>query len=326
MPVAINNLDLNLQNMIRSADIIPGAAEKHYICASGQQPATYWRSRAKGDRFHGTIAAAHSAMTTGRNDVALLSPDSHSQAAGITWSKNMCHLVGSFGPAMQNHRSRIGHSADFASLLTVSGYGNTLANLYFMHGRGSATNVNALKVTGNRNSFIRCHFGGPLHATEGDAAAYALVQLDAAETYFEKCFFGIDTTAFSGAGCLVKFGNEAEPPRSIFKDCIFMMIADATAPFFLNVEAGAGAGAAVFQNCLFLNIGSSSLAYAINGAGLGNFKMFFDLACSFAGVSEIVEVAYEASVFCGGVNMAVNQVNTASSKLFNMMATNPDVS
>ena len=320
------NLDPSLKSKIKT-DFIPGAAEKFYIVKDGAQSKTYWDARVPGDRIYASpssgastaLASALAAMTTGRNDVAYLSPDSHTLGAGLTWSKNMCHLIGAFGPAFQNQRPRIGHNANFASLLTVSGQGNTFANLYLQHGRGNATNLNALTVSGNRNSFINCHIAGPLHATEGATAGYDLIRLAAAETYFKDCFIGIDTTAASTIS-LVEFGAQAEPPRAIFENCIFVMKADGAGAFFLKTLAGLGACAIIFKNCSFFNIGGTALTLGIDGTGLGNGKMFFDINCHFAGVTDIVAAAKESVVFCGhGGYVSADLLN-------NMIATNPDVS
>lgn len=316
MPIQNRNLSKALQSVLEAG----GGGEEHYIYSSGTAaPYSYQRTKREAAKLHSTLALAHTAMTTHRNDQALLSPENHSLAATLTWSKSLTHLVGDYPPGMMNHRARIGHSANFTPFMTVSGYGNTFENLYMMHGRGSATNLVGLNITGNRNTFRRCHIAGPLHTTEGDEAGYTLIQLDAAETSFEECVIGIDTTAFTAAGCLVKFGNAVEPPRSTFKDCIFLMNADAAAPFFFNVEAGAGAGLATFQNCLMVNIGTA-IDYGINGAGLGNFKMFFDINCSFGGTSDIVAAAKESNIMVGhGGYVSADLLN-------NLIATKPDVS
>ena len=120
--IQLRNLSPDLKNLTMSANqMIPGMAERFIIAASGGQPLSYWQSELNGEKVYGTISAALAAMTSGRNDVALLSPDSHTQAANLDWNKNMCHLIGSYGPARQNMRSRIGHSANFTPVFTVSG-------------------------------------------------------------------------------------------------------------------------------------------------------------------------------------------------------------
>jgi len=313
--IGLRNLGTSLKSMVLDgAGSIPGSADLIYVCKSTGQAYTYWNGVAP-EKVKGTIAAAHSFMTSGRNDVAILSPDSHTQSEGITWSKSECHLIGAFGPHMMNHRSRIGHDANFATLLTVSGEGNTFANLYFMHGRGSATNVNLLTVSGNRNSFINCHFGGPMHATEAATAGYDLVRLAAAETYFKSCTFGIDSVACTTPQ-LVEFGEQAEPPRAIFEDCLFLVQGDAGVRF-LKVNAGAGRGLGLFRNCQFINLGTA-MTYGIDGAGLNNFRMHF-ANCGFEGATDIVALAYEAYCHFSPTNFVADALATG-------ISVQPDVS
>jgi hypothetical protein len=327
--IQLRNLAPELKNIILSAaQLIPGMAERFIIATSGGQSLSYWNGKLNGEKVYNTIAAALAAMTSGRNDVALLAPDNHSQASALDWNKNLCHLIGAYGPARQNMRSRIGHSANFTPVLTVSGYGNTIAGIYLMHGRGNAANLVGLSVTGERNSFIGCHFLSA-DATELDQANYRLVSINAAEQYFCGCAFGSDTVAWTN-GAMVRLGASGDggPPRVLFEDCVFYMNADNGQVRFLDASlAGMGRALIYFKNCHFINLGSS-LAYAINGAGLGNAKMFFDLNCSFAGVTEVVEAAYEASIFCGCANLGGADWITggAAVKLGNMLASNPDVS
>ena len=273
-------------------------ADVRLVCRSGDYEPFKWYSNSRWDttKFHTSIGTAYTACTSGRNDTIWLSPDSHSQATALTWAKNMVHLEGMYAHGRMNLRSRIGHSADFTPMLTVSGYGNSFKNLYFMHGRGAAANLNLLTVSGNRNSFMNCHIGGPMNAAEADATGYDLVRITGEENYFYRCFFGVDTQETSKA-THIELG--AASLRQIFEDCIFVMNADANAPRFIKCDAGLGEQVVLFQNCTFINTGSSSLAYAINGAGLNNAKLYFDSRCNFHGVSYIVAAANEDNVLIG---------------------------
>lgn len=281
---------------------IPGIADVH-ICArttSTDAPYAYWSKLANADKdvFHTSIATAHNATTTGRNDVVLLTPDSHSQAAALTWSRNMTHLVGMYPPARMNQRSRIGHSANFTTLLTVSGYGNLFANLYFMHGRGNAANLNCLTDSGSRNSYINCHFLAG-HATETDTANYDLIRLNCGEGYFYKCMFGSDTVAWGATDMIRIYGPADRSCRVIFEDCLFLMKADAGADAnFIETVAGAGSGVVWFLNCQFVNIGTA-ITLAIDGTGLGNQKFFFDSRCVFSGVTDVCTNGKDTNVLCG---------------------------
>lgn len=278
------------------------------------------------DKWFDSIVTAEAGMTTGRNDTLLLTPEAHDLATMLTWDLNFGHLCGLSGAGRQNKRTRISQSAAVAKLITVSGYGNVFANLYLMHGTASATNKVGMYITGARNSFLNCHFLTQ-DATTLDQSAYCLVSLDAPEQYFGNCFFGSDAVAMS-AGSMLQLGatGDGGPPRAVFENCIFVMDADAAGVYFIDAAlAGLGSGIAIFKDCHFINHGTS-LTYAIKGDGLSNFNLYFDNKCSFVGCDDIVAVTYENYVWCGGVNLAVNQVNTASSKLFNMLATHPDVS
>jgi len=278
-------------------------AEERYVYSSGTgAPYSWLNGRGPGEggvdesHLHPSITTALAAATTGRNDIVNLTPENHSQAVGITWDKNMTHLLGNYPKARQNMRSRIGQSAAMANLLTVSGYGNLFENLYFMHGTGGAVNLNCLTDTGGRNTYRNCHLL-PADAVALDQAAYDLVRLGSNEIYFEECTFGTDAIAWTN-GNMIEFQASVDPPRSFFKNCTFYMNADNAQVTFMKVIAGAGGGIAFFENCKFINIGTT-LTLGIDGTGLGNFKMIFDLQCTFWGCTDVVAAANEASVIWG---------------------------
>lgn len=250
------------------------------------------------DRAISTLTGAYGKVTTGKNDVVrmIAGASAANLAAGLTWAANNSHLVGEGVAGLMNQRARIGHSANFGTLLTISGYGNSFQDLYIAHGRGHASNLYAVDITGPRNSFHRVHFGGPFHATEAGTANYRLVRLQAAETYFKDCVFGQDTIARTAANSMVEFGAQAEPPRSIFENCLFLSIVSAAGgagSTFLKVLAGCGAGLALFRNCTFINIGGTAMTLGIDGTGLGNFKMHFENS-TFIGCTDVVAAAQEA--------------------------------
>lgn len=287
-------------------------------------PYQYWKDWAGPEYWHTDLETAHGLCEGGRNEVILVTPESHSQADAVTHTKNMVHVVGMYGPAMQNHRSRIGHSVTVSPLLTVSGEGSTFANLYFPYGLANATDLNLLTITGARNSFKNCHFL-QTNATPLDEAGFKLVDLQSSETYFKDCYFGGDTVAWTN-GTMVNFAASAAPPRVVFDDCLFVMNADNAQVTFLKTVAGLGRCTIVFRNCQFLNLGTA-LTYGIDGAGLSNAMMFFDSRCFFAGCTDIVAAAQEAYVWVGGANTPINQVTGGNSvALFNLLGAHPDVS
>jgi hypothetical protein len=104
------------------------------------------------------------------------------------------------------------------------------------------------------------------------------------------------------------------------------MKSDNAQAFFIDASlAACGGGMAMFKGCTFFNIGTS-LTYGISGPVSANYHLYFDQTCSFVGVTDITALAYENRVWFGGVNMPINQVNTASVALFNGIACHPDVS
>lgn len=244
-----------------------------------------------------TLANAYAKVETLKKDMIVLeeSASTLNLAAGFTFAKSISGIIGTSANKTYQ-RSRIGHSADFTNLLTVSGYGNEFANIRLMHGRGSATNQAALNITGAGNSFYNVNVAGPLHATEGGSATYAAVRIAAEEQYFNGCVFGADS-ATRAAGTIIDF-VASTTPRCIFENCLFYMNASANAAFFLKCNAGLGEGFAVFNNCKFINTGTT-LTVGIDGTGLGNFQILLDATTTFYGVTDIVAAANEASVISG---------------------------
>lgn len=279
---------------------IPGLADIH-ICADsdGGAPYAYWKDRCHGlaNNFHTDIETALSLCTSGRNDVVLLTPDNHTQADAVTWNKNMTHLVGMFPPAMMNQRSRIGHSVTVDPLFEVSGYGNLIANLYFMYGLANATDLTCLKVSGERNSFFNCHFL-PSNATPLDQGGFDLVEVNCNEGYFNNCFFGGDTVSWTNGDMIRLYGPTDRSCRVIFDNCLFVMKADNAQVNFIETAAGAGSAVTIFRNCQFINIGTT-MTLGIDGAGLGNYKLYFDSNCCFYGCTDVVAAAYESNIIWG---------------------------
>lgn len=280
---------------------IPGLANIHIVTDSdGGASFDYWKDLCHGNRnnFHTDIATAHGLTTSGRNDAVLLSPDNHTQTSAITWSNNMTHLIGMYPPSRMNHRSRITHSENMVPMLTVSGYGNLFANLYFAYGLGDASNLNLLTVSGDRNNFINCHFLCS-NATELDTSGFDLIRLNCGEGYFYKCFFGADTVATGATDMIRIYGASDRSCRVIFEDCIFLMNADAGGDAnFIETVSGNGTGVVWFLNCQFINIGTA-LTVGIDGTGLGNQKLFFDSRCVFIGCTDITTSGPDASVYTG---------------------------
>jgi len=260
----------------------------------------YWRSKLGKEKTFTSLASAYAALSNdsnsiGRNDAIFLAPDSNSLAATITWSKNQCKLIGMYPEARMAHRSRIGHSANFTPLTTISGYGNEFRNIYWQHGRGNSGNTVGLSVTGNRNSFINCHIAGPMNDTEAAVAGYKLLSITGSENYFRSCTIGVDSIKRSAANCLVSL--EAASARTVFEDCMFISWSTADAFF---VKAAALADRSVtFKNCIFYNWiygGGAAMTYAFSSAST-SLDIIMDKSV-VVGATDLIATGQVAFIHC----------------------------
>jgi hypothetical protein len=270
-----------------------------------------------------TLAAVLSKVTTLQNDVVYVPAASTAInfASKVTWNKSLCHIVGIGAANLMNQRARFGHNANFATLMDITGYGNSFSNLYFMYGRGSATNTNLLTVTGDRNSFVNCHFGGPMHATEGSTAGFNLVTILGTENYFKDCTFGISTIDVAAAITAVKFGGSGYDPRTIFDNCTFIFrgASGGAGSYFVQTVSGVGEAFALFRgNTSFLNLGATAFTLAIDGAGSGAQKILFSQQPLIVGCTDVIGAAYETGCFLPASSYTANALG-------NGLAVNPDV-
>ena len=266
-----------------------------------------------------SLAAAYALATSGKNDtIYLLSSTSFMNLAEtLTWSKSETHLVGVGAPSRMAQRARIGHSANFSPLITVSGDGCLFSNLYISHGRGSATNLIAVTITGERNCFDNVHFAGPQHATEAAEATYMTVNINGGgENTFRGCVFGNNTIARSAANCAVNFTGGA--PRTFFEDCYFVMMASAATPVHVAIDATGVDRFAIFKNCFFHSHGTT-LTQAIdsNITDTTNRQIFILGDSVSVGATDIADATGDGTIWfkpdTATANVALLGVNVAVS-------------
>jgi len=246
-----------------------------------------------------TVARAHTLMTANQNDIAYFLAEHNTassttdyQSATLTWSKNLCHLIGVGAPTMVSQRSRIAQlstATGVSPLVSVTANGCYFSNLAIFHGVDDATSLIASTVSGERNVFDHIHFAGIGNATQS-AAGCASLSLDAgAENVFRNCTIGLDTITRDGDGvgllcdtaatrnffdkclfteyisaagaCHVKLADTTAIDRwLIFRDCLFISkstnkTVDMTEVF--NIPAGISQGAIALFNCATLNDGGA---------------------------------------------------------------------
>lgn len=177
-----------------------------------------------------TLAKAHSKMTADQNDLCYLISEDNSasgttdyQSELLTWSKDLCHLIGVNAGGIVGQRSRVAMISTFTDatdLFKVTANGCLIANVHFFAGVADTNPTGCMEVTGERNRFVNCHIAGIGHANNDIAGAYSLKLNAAAENVFEACTIGLDTIArgtAANSGLLV----DAAATRNLFDRCLF---------------------------------------------------------------------------------------------------------
>ena len=274
----------------------------------------YFRDKVYETNLHTSVWQAEAAMVTQRNDVMLVTPESHIWLgdAGVTvttltWDKQSTHMVGMDGTGRAGYqRARFGQNSVVwtdVSLLTVSGASNIFKNLRFMHGVNTHDHY-CLKVSGAGNRFENVCFAGPSVATQGASADYASVELaSATSNYFKDCVFGTNNDVDrSAANCILKISGTGGG-ANVFEDCVFISRSgggQSTAIFINDAHTGTVVGwNAIFLNCQFLHTGAT-LTEGITKAAAANRYLYFDNRCTFVGVTDQVTAGQEANIIWGG--------------------------
>ena len=251
------------------------------------------------DKALKTLPVAMSRLETGMHDRIILNESSSflSLAADPDWSLKYSSLVGT-SAGMQGQRSKIGMASDYGvtssyAQFTVSGEGNLLANLYFSHGYSTGhVTVVGTYISGNYTVAKRCHFLGPGQGL-GDQSDYVGVKVTGTGfQLFEECTFGNLSISRSAANYNMSC---ASGTNILFRDCIFYMFATDTTPFFVQILNTSGIGQWVFENCKFINVGTSTLAYAFDMSS-GGKAVVLDPECMFIGVSAVTNQVASAYI------------------------------
>ncbi len=263
----------------------------------------YYKDKINDANRHTSIFKAYEAATTQRNDVILVTPESHAwrgdldaTAAALTWSKSNTHLLGLSPTSKAGYnRARFSHAGyTMINFMTVSGDDNCFKNLRFMHGSstGGASDVTCVTVSGVGNRFENVAFAGPNDGTQAGSGNYRGVVVSGSHNYFKGCMFGsVNDVSRTAASSVLNF-PAAAGSWNIFEDCVFRSRCDDTDPVFIldEVTNTVVDYTAIFLNCQFLNQGSSLVVGMTKYANTSR-KFYFDSKSSFAGVDDIVVTA-----------------------------------
>jgi hypothetical protein len=218
------------------------------------------------DEALATLAAAYAKCTANQHDTIFYIAGSTGPtlAAAITWAKNYTHLIGICAPSMTAQRARIHNEATtgITPLFNITASGCIFKNFYIFQGVNEAVaNVN-VQVSGGRNYFENVHFAGGGHASQAiDGGASLRLVGSEGENMFLNCTIGVDTIlTATGYRTLAIIGGT---PRNVFKDCHFIQYAGSTSAMFVEWEALSAVDRyMLFDNCSFINTGSSTMAAA----------------------------------------------------------------
>ena len=244
------------------------------------------------DKALAKLSRAHTMMTANQNDTAFVIGNSSassatvvSETATLTWSKNLCHIVGVNAFNRISHRVSIRPVTNqFTPLVSVTASGCVFADFHVFTD-SSSTSAITWAETGQRNAHINLHIGNTSNQTQADAAGSRAMTISGdGERYFERCTFGIDTGERAGANATVESLNIAN--RDMFVDCMFIMRSDAAAPFhYMATTSSAIDRFVYFKSCLFTNFstGTAQVAALDIDGSLGGHVILHD--CQLVGAT-----------------------------------------
>lgn len=203
-----------------------------------------------------TLSRAHTMMTTNKNDVAIIIGSTASiavrESATLTWSKSMCHIIGTSVNRISHRCSiRATSGVNFTPLVNVTGSGCIFANFHVFHGYDSAAAQIAWQDSGQRNAYFNVHFGGMGHAT---AAAHtggrSLKLAGGGERLFKDCVIGVDTTdKTTTANAELEIAGAV---REVFEDCKLITYGSGAHAMVIVTATGLDRFA-LFERCTFIN-------------------------------------------------------------------------
>jgi hypothetical protein len=188
------------------------------------------------------------------------------------------------------------------NLITVSGTNNAFYNLQLWNGGTAAVEIGGLVVTGNRNSFDRCHITGGAGAAA--AATKYSIKIDAGEeNFFEACTIGTDTFDH-GNNADVEVILNGVVKRNEFIDCEFRsFVSTGTAHGAVKSIGTSGGSPTFFRRCLFNSLLSATTPAAVHLVSGSVDKVGFAdcSAFNFTAWGGYTDMAATAASAAGGI-------------------------
>lgn len=300
--------------------------EIRMLTKSGENSHNFFRDKITEANLHTGIYKAFHACTTKRNDVVLVTPDSHAWAGDtgttgetLTWDAESTHMLGMAPAGLPGYnRSRFSHAGNSLaglSMLTVSGAGNKFKNLRWMHGIGQHDHT-LLTLSGSGNKFEDCSFATPTEAAQAASSDFLGVVVSGTQNHFKNCIFGTANDVDRSAANAILSLAAACGGWNIFENCVFRSRSgggQATA-YFINDACTSTVVdyTAIFLNCQFLHMGTD-LAVGITKASNTSRYLYFDSRCRFSRVTDVITDASVAQIISGD-NMASEGISAADFK------------
>lgn len=294
------NLDPSLLQWIQSqAGIGPMLGNVKYLTPAASSSSQFRTTLqglgvSDGDMFT-TLVAAEAALTDYNHDVLVVAPGWFEEIATTTWDLYDSHILGSSMTPNQSRTDIVQTTNSFSPMMTISGRGNSFANLTFRHGVGSTDYVGLL-VSGRYNYFENVYWMTPMVQAQADHTSYIGVNVTGHGNYFRNCHFGSDGMARGAKNYSISVAGRG----NVFEDCVFSMLADATSPHFINLNTADDSRYNLFKNCTFFvhyvnHTDQIALAVDVTGA-MSTGNLIFDSRCMFVGVDALCASADER--FC----------------------------
>jgi hypothetical protein len=308
------------KDMIGSALVaagIPMAGEVHLAAGPSTTAfSAYWADWFENDKYHNStndIQVGYTAMTAGRNDVLLVAPGIHHVSTALTWSKDLCHIVGAAQLVGVRPTAQIQPHGAVSPLINMNSTGCIINGITLRNGQstGSTACVRTLQLstasvgTIVRNSWI----WGPEDDTVNDATGgWRLIHIAGDGNLFENCQIGYGWpntghATSTDTECLL-YIQKSVFTHTAFVNCNFNAEFKNAAQLFILAEYSPAAAVYwTFRNCNFTNTGSTALTVGIGSSpGVGNVFsagqniMYFDLNCAFHGVTDVSVAGNESYV------------------------------
>ena len=236
-----------------------------------------WLDSIPNERLCTTVLAAYNKTVSGRNDVIVLSPDSHELTVQLNVAKNRVHFVGGdVSGRFFGQRAKIVLNTDAAAstspgVVKVTGVGCSFTGIKFINGVDTITNSKNVLLDGGEYSLYKnCEFY--LEAvTQATTTGLAEVVANGDSSTFIECTFGslaqqVAATAITRPCILLDGGTVtggATPSKcrdNYIKDCLFWRKAGhVNNAFIYGANATDIERMLLVENCKFIN---STLASA----------------------------------------------------------------